>query len=63
VTRNTAGEQRPSDDMVYHSVGQPLLRTLRKSAFARFFLDILDMLARGRKRRHDPGQGQEADNR
>jgi len=73
VTRNTGREQRPSNERVYDWVGTPLLRTRRKNAFAKFFLDrenafakffldILDTLARGRKRRHDPGRGQEADN-
>jgi hypothetical protein len=59
VTRITGGEQRPSNDRLYDSVGVPLLRTRRKNAFARF---VLDMLARGRKRRHDPGQSQEPGN-
>jgi hypothetical protein len=70
VTRNTGREQRSSNERVYDSVGTPLLRTRRKNAFAKFFLDrenafakvFLDTLARGRKRRHDPGRGQEADN-
>lgn len=73
MTRNTGREQRPSNERVYDSIGTPLLRTRRKNAFAKFFLDrenafakffldILDTLARGRKRRHDPGRGQEADN-
>jgi hypothetical protein len=62
VTRNTGREQRPSNERVYDWVGTPLLRTRRKNAFAKFFLDILDTLARGRERRHDPGRGQEADN-
>jgi hypothetical protein len=70
VTRNTGREQRPSNERVYDWVGTPLLRTRRKNAFAKFFLDrenafakvFLDTLARGRKRRHDPGRGQEADN-
>lgn len=70
MTRNTGREQRPSNERVYDWVGTPLLRTRRKNAFAKFFLDrenafakvFLDTLARGRKRRHDPGRGQEADN-